>query len=120
MNNIPSIFLRCAFWCVLRATLSLSLMSETSSLPNTGWDKANHFLAFFVLSCLGYWSYAAGHKLATAIIMLAYGGVIEGLQAMTSYRSAEWGDLLADACGIALGLTLCQFLDSRQARSRSM
>ncbi len=38
--------------------------------------------------------------------LLAYGAAIEVLQSFTPNRQAEWGDLLADGLGIALGALL--------------
>ena len=35
---------------------------------------------------------------------MAYGALLELLQGMTSYRYAEWGDILANCCGILIGV----------------
>jgi VanZ family protein len=40
--------------------------------------------------------------------LLAYGGLIEILQSLTPYRSAEWADLLADGLGLAIGLLVAR------------
>ena len=41
--------------------------------------------------------------LAVLVALLLYGALIEVLQSLTSYRFAEWGDLLADAIGLLPG-----------------
>jgi len=41
-----------------------------------------------------------------ALAFIALGGVIEIMQSYTGHRSGEWGDLAADAMGVALGYGL--------------
>ncbi len=72
-------------------------------MPSTGWDKSNHFLAFFVMTLLGGVAYP-GRTALVLTSLLAYGALIEVLQSFTPSRSAEWGDLLADAVGLLLRL----------------
>lgn len=68
-------------------------------MPTTGWDKANHLLAFAVLAWLG--SHAYPQRLASVLSgLLAYGALIEILQSFTTFRSADWHDLLADGLGL--------------------
>jgi len=45
--------------------------------------------------------------------LLAYGLLIEGLQSLTDYRSAELGDMLANATGLGLGCLLLSLLAGR-------
>lgn len=89
------------FWLVALVVLVLALLPVAPHLPTTGWDKVNHVLAFAVLAALGQWSYPRGTA-AVLLSLLAYGCLIEALQALTPHRSAEWGDLLADGIGLAL------------------
>lgn len=75
---------------------------------DTGWDKANHALAFAVLAVvaeLACW-FKARRRALTAAGLLAFGAFIELVQTQIPQRSGEWPDLLADATGIALGLAL--------------
>jgi VanZ family protein len=44
-----------------------------------------------------------GRPSRAALALVAYGGAIELLQRWVPGRSAEWGDLLADAIGVGLG-----------------
>jgi VanZ family protein len=73
---------------------------------DTGWDKANHLLAFagpMFAGCAAGWP---ARRLAAAL--LAYGGAIELLQTRLPPRSGDWADWLADAAGIALGALLAR------------
>ncbi|MBG6076385.1 VanZ family protein [Polaromonas sp. CG_9.11] len=87
--------------CVL-AVLVLALMPMDVPVPNTGWDKSNHLLAFSVMALLGRRAYP-GRTLTVLAGLLAYGALIEVLQSFTPSRSADWHDLVADAVGLALG-----------------
>ena len=91
-----------AFGSVALVVLVLAFMPTVPQLPTTGWDKANHLLAFAVLAWLG--SHAYPQRLASVLSgLLAYGALIEILQSFTSYRFADWHDLLADGVGLLLG-----------------
>lgn len=86
----------------MAAVLALCLMPPAQHLPSTGWDKTNHALAFAVLAVLGLYAYTA--RTARVLLgLLAFGALIEVLQSLTGYRSAEWLDLLADAVGLVAG-----------------
>ena len=100
-------------WRVLLALLVafVSFLALTSHPPtgiDTGWDKANHVLAFTMLALCAHLGYPASRRAHVVMpcALFAYGGVIELLQSLTPGRSAEWGDLLADAVGIAIGTAI--------------
>ena len=91
-------------------------LSLTSSPPQIsgvlGWDKLLHagaygLLCLLVAQFLYYaldWSCSAACQHA-GVIALCYGGLLEVLQLLAhTGRTAEWGDLVADAVGI---LTAC-------------
>lgn len=73
---------------------------DAAPLPLT--DKQLHALAFAALVLPLGWL-RPRHALWLAPLALGYGGAIELLQPLVG-RSAEWGDLLADAIGIGAGL----------------
>ncbi len=97
---------RALFWIAALGVLVLSLLPTVSQLPTTGWDKSNHLLGFATLAVLVRLAYPAQAPIMQMGSILAYGALIEVLQAMTPYRFAEWGDLLADGLGIVLGWSL--------------
>ena len=47
---------------------------------------------------------------AVALGLLAYGGVIELVQAQLPHRQGDWADLTADAVGMVAGLLLAAAL----------
>ena len=69
-------------------------------------DKVLHVITFLILSVWfsglfrknSYWKIALG--------LLAFGLMIEVCQRAVGYRLAEWTDVLADATGIVLGLSM--------------
>ena len=90
---------------LLCAVTYLALIPAPPPQVSLGWDKLNHFSAFATLAGLAFLSFA-GAWLRIAVALLSYGALIEVLQSFTPTRTAEWGDLLADALGIAFGLLL--------------
>lgn len=104
---------RGAFWLCVLVVLTLALLPPAPYLPTTPWDKANHVLAFAVLMLLGCGSYR-DRTTAVLLGLLAYGGAIELLQALTPYRTGDATDLLADATGLLLGWTLARFFAQRR------
>ena len=49
-------------------------------------------------------------------LLLGYGGLIEILQMFIPSRSAEWGDVVADAVGIGIGCLLAVALQRAAQR----
>jgi lipopolysaccharide/colanic/teichoic acid biosynthesis glycosyltransferase/VanZ family protein len=94
---------RWAFWMCVVAVLVLALIPPVPNMPTTGWDKSNHLLAFTVLTLLVRWAYPSRKLPMLLLMLLAFGGVIEVLQALTPIRFAEWADWLADCLGVLLG-----------------
>ena len=100
-------------WQVLLGALALAIcwLAFSPAPPpaaDTGWDKANHALAFAVLAVtaeLAFWPWTR-RRWFTALGLLAFGGFIELVQTQIPERTGEWPDLLADGSGIALGLLL--------------
>lgn len=90
------------------AILWLSL-DPAPYLPKEGplsWDKAQHALAYAVLTLLGGWALLPLVKGAlrawrwAMLLAVGYGVLLEMAQAVfTRYRRAQMGDALADAFG---------------------
>jgi VanZ family protein len=77
------------------------------------WDKAQHALAFVVLTgwALLLWPQAA---MRVALSMLVYGAGLELAQWAVGWRFAEWADLAADAVGVFVAWGLVPWLRSQQ------
>ena len=75
------------------------------SLPENG-DKAEHFLAYFLLSASAVQLFRRGRALlAVALALVAMGVCIEFAQgALTDTRSADPFDALANTIGVAVGM----------------
>jgi len=99
---------RWLFGALLLAVAALALMPAPPDSAGLGWDKLNHLAAFGALALCAVlgWRHQRSAMLAVLLALLAYGGAIELLQSQVPNRQAEWGDLLADALGIAAGALL--------------
>ena len=96
-------------WYGLGALMLLLVgVLSLAPVPEIGVDdKLAHTVTYFILS--GWFSLLAPHRMAlgwTFAGLVAYGMAIELLQGMTTYRFAEWGDVLANGTGIAAGMLL--------------
>lgn len=80
----------------------LGLLPHPDAVPSSGWDKLDHAGGFAALM-LAALPARLGRTPRVALALVAYGGAIEVLQLFVPGRSAEWGDLLADAVGVGLG-----------------
>ena len=108
---------RATFFACAAVVLFAALAPRTEQVPLTGWDKANHVVAFAVLAVqagLGW----PGRLGIACMALVAYGGGIEILQSLTSTRTADWLDLLADAAGVLAGAGLLLAVQ-RWARTRT-
>ena len=93
------------FWAALVFVGTVALL-PSSALPLQLslfdlWDKAQHALAFAVLGVWGLMIYPT-RPWHVLLGLLCFGGAIEVGQAQTSWRFADWYDLLADAVGLAM------------------
>jgi VanZ family protein len=80
-------------------TLWRALLPDDGGLGLIPWDKAKHFIVFYVLTALAITALPTSRFWRIGAVLLAFGAMIEVLQAFVG-RDAAWGDLLADACGI--------------------
>ena len=67
-------------------------------------DKLAHLLTYFLLG--GWFGLLARNRIDlgwTVVALIAYGMIIELLQAQTGYRFAEWGDVVANSVGCFAG-----------------
>jgi len=90
------------FWAAFLATLGGALMPPTTpGIDFLPWDKAEHFVGFYVLTTLAVLAFPRRSLVAIALLLCAFGGLIELVQALPIvHRDAEWGDWLADSVAI--------------------
>jgi len=93
---------RTALALALGVITTLALV-DNPELPISLWDKANHVLAFFTLSFLANRSFPQPDQRipkAQWLALLAYGVLLEILQAFTPHREPSLLDVVADAIGL--------------------
>jgi VanZ family protein len=83
--------------------LAKALLPGDDSVGLIPWDKAKHFIVFYVLSILASLALPQSRLHRIGVVILAFGGAIEILQGFVG-RDASWLDLFADACGISAAL----------------
>lgn len=72
------------------------------------WDKAQHSIAFAILTLTGFWSHPK-HLNALFLLLLIYGGVIEIMQSLLGWRHGDILDWLADSVGVLICYALRYF-----------
>lgn len=96
-----------AWWCAIALVVLFSL-APAFLLPQvpTGGDKAEHFLAYFVLAAAAVQLFAArGALLWSGAGLVALGIALEVAQALlTSTRQTDVHDALANTLGVLAGL----------------
>jgi len=97
--------------------LSLAPFPEMPRLENiTLIDKWTHMVMYFGLSITIWWEYFRHHRdsvswmriiIGTFILPALFGGLMELAQAyLTTCRSGEWFDFLADSVGSAIAFLI--------------
>ena len=95
-------YYKLAFFGAVFSILVLAIIPNGGGV-GTGWDKANHFIAFFTLSLLLNRASSTAHaRIRNALSLVAFGMFIEVVQAFISYRSADYHDVIADSVGIVV------------------
>ena len=93
------------FSAALLGVVAILSLNPIAAPPAGVGDKYSHLLTYLVLG--GWFSLLAVNRswlLWTVAGVIAFGMAMEGLQAMTAYRHAEWGDVLANSAGVLLGV----------------
>jgi VanZ family protein len=98
---------RFAGYGVAVAVLLYLTQAPTKDLPSESlWDKAEHAIAWLVLTAIGlaFWPRRPGRVLAFAF---AFGALVEVLQSSLPFgRDGDARDLIADSVGILAALIL--------------
>ncbi len=88
-----------AFVAASLFTLWRAVLPDDGGVSFIPWDKAKHFIAFYVLTALAVAALPASRFWRIGGVLLAFGIGIEVVQALVG-RDAALGDIVADACGI--------------------
>ncbi len=91
---------------VLVATIMPTLWLWPLPLDILRADVWLHLLTFFFLSVWFAGQYSRSSYWRLVVGLTAFGILIELIQRMISYRSAEWMDLAADVGGIGIGIVV--------------
>jgi VanZ family protein len=95
-------------WLGVAVVLVLSLVPLSGDLPE-GSDKLSHFAVYGVLTFwFGMLHPGWRRQAVVALGFVAMGVCIEFLQGLTSYRSFEVADMIANTIGVGLGLGVVQ------------
>lgn len=96
--------------CITIFIAYLSLIKITSTKASfANSDKIYHLIAYFTLTFFWLFSFYKKKKLKSIIVILciSYGVIIEILQGIcTTYRTADFKDIIANALGCILALLL--------------
>jgi VanZ family protein len=94
-----------AFWAALLFTFAEAVMPARKAILLFRWDKAEHFVAFYVLTILAASAFPRRSLLLIAAVLSAFGASIELVQALPFVnRDCSFWDWVADA--IAIGAAL--------------
>jgi len=105
--NVPTL-LRLAqsvFWAAFTFTFVCALLPSQHVIHIFMWDKAEHFLAFYVLTGLAVAAFPRGRLIFIALALSAFGALIELLQG-TSFvgRDRDFKDWITDSVAIVMAL----------------
>lgn len=111
---------RALFWLVALATVLAAEMPESRAPHLLPWDKAEHFVAFYVLTTLATAAYPRVSLVMLALGLSLFGAVIELAQALPFiHRDCDIWDWVADAIAVGAAL-LPMFLDRWRRRNLAM
>lgn len=97
--------LRVGFWLAVSVAFTAAVVPGEEAPNLMPWDKAQHFLAFYVLAVLGAAAYPRAGLLRIGAALSAFGALIEFVQMIPQlHRDAEFFDWLADSVAITAAL----------------
>lgn len=96
---------RIAFWCAAMFAYVCAILPGNPGIVS--YDKGNHLIAFGTLAILGRVGWERSGAQRIAVVLIAFGGLIELSQALPEvHRDASWADLAADTVAVVLGLAV--------------
>ena len=97
-----------------------SLVPPSQIVMTVSSDKVAHLVGYAIVGALAVLSVPTRWWWVAWLATVAMGLVLEIAQALTPYRSFEWADLMADAVGAMVGVTIgvlvARVMSSRVAR----
>jgi hypothetical protein len=92
-------------YCLIVMVVVLSLIPNPVVIPVENGDKVEHISAYTAMMVWFVWLYARwGERLLCAVLLALMGVGLEYLQGMTSHRTFDPVDMLANSGGVSLGL----------------
>lgn len=116
LNRLDVRVARIGLTLAVIAITILALIPAPEVPVSTGWDKTDHWSAFFTLALLAHHSFPKKSLGWIVVALIGYGIGIEVAQSFTPTRDADALDVVADSVGI-LGYVLLHFSWSRITRS---
>jgi hypothetical protein len=107
---VPSISLllkvaRLVFFAALIFTSYSAVVPPSHALQLTPWDKATHFIAFYVLTGLAVAAFPRRNLFVVAALLSAFGALIEIVQGLPMvHRDRDFWDWVADSIAISCAL----------------
>jgi hypothetical protein len=107
---VPSISLllrvaRLVFIAALIFTFYSAVIPPSHALQLTPWDKATHFIAFYVLTGLAVAAFPRQNLFVLAALLSAFGALIEIVQGLPMvHRDRDFWDWVADTIAISSAL----------------
>lgn len=105
-------------WAILLVCLSLAPAESIPSMGFFTWDKLLHAASYFTLTVLLVWAYAGRLSLCGASLAwisapaILFGGLMEICQGLlTTNRTAELGDFLANGTGVIAAMAALALKD---------
>jgi hypothetical protein len=96
---------RLAFLAALIFTFYSAVMPPSHVLHLTPWDKATHFVAFYVLTGLAVAAFPKRNLLVIAALLSGFGALIEIAQGLPMvHRDKDFWDWVADTLAICSAL----------------
>jgi VanZ family protein len=93
------------FWAALIFTFVCAVLPSQHVIHIFKWDKAEHFLAFYVLTALAVAAFPHGSLIIIAASLSAFGAFIELVQGLSFVgRDRDFQDWVADTVAIAMAM----------------
>jgi Na+/H+-dicarboxylate symporter len=97
--------MKALFWATILFTFVCAEMPATQAPHLFPWDKAEHFVAFYVLTSLAAAAYPRSSLTIIALWLALFGAAIELVQAIPAiHRDCDIMDWVADVSAVAAAL----------------